>query len=197
MPEAHAVLAAMSDGEAARALARCCGARRWVEGMQARAPFATTAALLDAADAVWGSLDVADHLEAFSHHPLIGADLPGDEPGPPPVAAGAGRPAEHSAEQSRSSAPDLRATAAWAREEQAGAVHADAETRRRLRAGNQAYARTFGFTFIVCATGKSAREMLELLEARLHNSPETERRIAAREQAKITRLRLEKLATSP
>jgi 2-oxo-4-hydroxy-4-carboxy-5-ureidoimidazoline decarboxylase len=191
MPEAHAVLAAMSDGEAARALARCCGARRWVEGMQARAPFATTAALLDAADAVWGSLDVADHLEAFSHHPRIGADLPGDEPGPSPVAAGAERPAEHS----KSSAPDLRATAAWAREEQAGAVHADGETRQRLRAGNQAYARAFGFTFIVCATGKSAREMLDLLEARLHNSPDIERRIAAREQAKITRLRLEKLAT--
>jgi 2-oxo-4-hydroxy-4-carboxy-5-ureidoimidazoline decarboxylase len=181
MPEAHAVLAALGDAEAARALARCCGARRWVEGMRARAPFATTAALLAAADAVWESLDVADHLEAFAHHPRIGADLP----------AGAEQPAE----QPKSSAPDLRATAAWAREEQAGAVHADAETRQRLRTGNQAYAQAFGFTFIVCATGKSAREMLDLLEARLHNSPEIERRIAAREQAKITRLRLEKLAT--
>jgi 2-oxo-4-hydroxy-4-carboxy-5-ureidoimidazoline decarboxylase len=170
----------MGEAEAERALARCCGARRWVEGMRSRAPFATTAALLDAADAVWESLDVADHLEAFAHHPRIGAELPADE---------------RADEPAKSSAPDLRATAAWAREEQAGAVQADAETRQRLRAGNQAYAQAFGFTFIVCATGRSAREMLDLLEARLHNSPELERRIAAREQAKITRLRLEKLAT--
>jgi hypothetical protein len=195
MPEAHAVLAAMNDAEAARALARCCGARRWVEGMRARAPFASTAALLTAADAVWESLDVADHLEAFAHHPRIGADLPTVEPGPGPAPLAAG--GAPSAEPSGTSAPDLRATAAWAREEQAGAVHADAETRQRLRAGNQAYAQAFGFTFIVCATGKSAREMLDLLEQRLHNSPEVERRIAAREQAKITRLRLEKLATTP
>ena len=195
MPEAHAVLAAMSDAEAARALARCCGARRWVEGMQARAPFATTAALLTAADTVWESLDVADHLEAFAHHPRIGAELPVGEPGPAPLAAGGAPSADPSAGQPGSSAPDLRETATWAREEQAGAVHADAETRQRLRAGNQAYAQAFGFTFIVCATGRSAREMLDLLEARLHNSPEVERRIAAREQAKITRLRLENLAT--
>jgi len=62
-----------------------------------------------------------------------------------------------------------------------------------LRAGNEAYSERFGYSFIVCATGKTAQEMLKLLEARLPNPPELELGIAAAEQAKITQLRLEKL----
>jgi 2-oxo-4-hydroxy-4-carboxy-5-ureidoimidazoline decarboxylase len=193
MPEPHEVLAAMTRAEAARALGRCCGAGRWVEGMLACAPFASTAALLAAADQTWEGLTAEDHLEAFAHHPRIGADLP---PARPLGAPGApvdppGAPAGGQA----AAGPDLGATAAWARAEQASAIDADADTRDRLRRGNLAYDARFGYTFIVCATGKSAGAMLALLEARLLNPPDTERRVAAREQAQITRLRLLKLAT--
>ena len=62
-----------------------------------------------------------------------------------------------------------------------------------LAEGNAAYLKKFGFIFIVCATGKSAEEMLALLQARLPNDPEKELGIAAGEQRKITHLRLEKL----
>ena len=58
---------------------------------------------------------------------------------------------------------------------------------------NRAYEARFGYIFIVCATGKSTGEMLALCQERLRNSPEKELRIAAEEQGKITRLRLEKL----
>jgi 2-oxo-4-hydroxy-4-carboxy-5-ureidoimidazoline decarboxylase len=64
---------------------------------------------------------------------------------------------------------------------------------RALREGNAAYQRRFGFVFLVCATGKTAPEMLALLQARMGNAPEVELRVASREQAKITVLRLENL----
>ena len=81
----------------------------------------------------------------------------------------------------------------WSEAEQAGARGADAETLAALVAANREYESRFDHIFIVCATGKSAAEMLDLLRARLSNDPETELRIAAEEQRKITHLRLEKL----
>ena len=81
----------------------------------------------------------------------------------------------------------------WAAGEQAGSRSASDEVRRRLTQGNQAYHARFGYIFIVCATGKSADEMLRLLEGRLTNDAATEWRVAAGEQRKITRLRLAKL----
>ena len=62
-----------------------------------------------------------------------------------------------------------------------------------LKEGNDAYDDKFGFIFIVCATGKSASEMLALLNARLPNNRATELQNAAEEQRKITHLRLDKL----
>jgi 2-oxo-4-hydroxy-4-carboxy-5-ureidoimidazoline decarboxylase len=62
-----------------------------------------------------------------------------------------------------------------------------------LAEGNSAYEARFGHIFIVCATGKSAEEMLAILQSRLPNEPAAELRVAAAEQAKITRIRLEKL----
>ena len=84
-------------------------------------------------------------------------------------------------------------TATWASGEQSGVASADEETLRALQQGNIDYEARYGFIFIVCATGKSAGEMLAILQSRLNNDPETELRIAAAEQAKITRIRLEKL----
>jgi len=81
----------------------------------------------------------------------------------------------------------------WARREQAGVEQGGRGTAAALAQGNRAYERRFGHVFLICATGKSADEMLGALEARLVNDAASELRIAAGEQAKITRLRLERL----
>ena len=81
----------------------------------------------------------------------------------------------------------------WSRNEQAGVAGATTDVRRRLARGNEAYERRFGYVYLVCATGRGTAELLSDLEARLTNAPAEELRVAAAEQAKITRLRLEKL----
>ena len=88
------------------------------------------------------------------------------------------------------------ATSAWTKEEQSGATGASSSVLEKLASGNLEYEKRFGHVFLVCATGKSADEMLALLEARIGNTPEVELKIAAGEQAKITRIRLEKLLRS-
>ncbi|MBN2359856.1 MAG: 2-oxo-4-hydroxy-4-carboxy-5-ureidoimidazoline decarboxylase [Deltaproteobacteria bacterium] len=163
------MLNAASDAAARESLGRCCGSRRWIERMLAARPYASSRELLARSDEIWDDLTSDDHLEAFAHHPQIGAEL---------------------GELERR----FGDTARWASQEQAGASQADRETLEALREDNLAYAAHFGFIFIVCATGKSAAEMLALLRARLPNDRETELRVAAEEQAKITKLRLEKLA---
>ena len=85
------------------------------------------------------------------------------------------------------------ATKEWASAEQSGVGGASVDVLNELAAGNSEYEKKFGYIFIVCATGKSAQEMLELLKKRLPNSPEAELKIAAREQNKITHLRIDKL----
>src|SRR5439155_14578199 len=93
-----------------------------------------------------------------------------------------------------------RARVPWARRGEAGAggggAGAGDETRAALAQGNREYEDRFGYVFLICATGKSAGEMLDALRGRLANDPATELRVAAGEQAKITRLRLEKVAAS-
>jgi 2-oxo-4-hydroxy-4-carboxy-5-ureidoimidazoline decarboxylase len=164
-----AKLDAMSETEARAALSRCCGATRWVDGMLARRPFGDDSALHAAAQQVWSTMDRADILEAFDHHPRIGANI-------------------DALREKFSRTADLSAR------EQSGAMAASEAELTRLRDGNVAYEARFGHIFIVCATGKTAAQMADLLEARITNDPDTELRIAAAEQAKITRLRLEALA---
>jgi allantoicase len=82
----------------------------------------------------------------------------------------------------------------WSEQEQSGARGARPEILAELVEANRRYESRFGHIFIVCATGKSAEEMLALLRTRLNNEPAAELGVAAAEQAKITRLRLEKLA---
>ncbi|RZK26134.1 MAG: OHCU decarboxylase, partial [Hymenobacter sp.] len=112
-------------------------------------------------------LSEADWREAFTHHPKIG---------------------DVSALREK-----FASTATWAAGEQGAVRQASQSTLEALAAGNEAYAQRFGYIFIVCATGKSAAEMLALLQARLPHEPAQEIKIAMSEQAKITRLRLEKL----
>jgi len=81
----------------------------------------------------------------------------------------------------------------WSSQEQSGTRGAAEETMRALAEGNRAYEEQFGFLYLVCATGRSADDMLANLRERMHNTRDTELRIAAEEQAKIIALRLEKL----
>ena len=162
--------------DAARAiLARACGSPRWVERMLARRPFGSEAALRSAAREEWFALGEDDWLEAFAAHPRIG-----DRAAAPPTPASEGG----------SPAARFPATHDLSAREQSGVAAASARVIDELAAANDAYAARFGFIFIVCATGKSAEEMLALLRARLPNDRATELRNAAEEQAKITALRL-------
>jgi 2-oxo-4-hydroxy-4-carboxy-5-ureidoimidazoline decarboxylase len=143
------------------ALRYCCGSSGWVGRMLAVFPVTDEQRLFDAASDAWRACGPADWLEAFAHHPAIGA----------------------------------KTDDAVAAAEQSGTRHAPEETLRLLAKGNKAYQEKFGYIYIVCATGRSAVEMLDLLVERLTNTPEEELRIAMGEQEKITRLRLEKLLT--
>ncbi len=104
-------------------------------------------------------------LEAFSHHPQIG----------------------------EKAATGSESHRRWAAGEQAGARVATEDVKTRMARGNRDYFEQFGYIYIVCATGKSAEEMLALLEERLQNDPARELPIAAEQQRQITRIRLEKL----
>jgi 2-oxo-4-hydroxy-4-carboxy-5-ureidoimidazoline decarboxylase len=150
-----------ADDETATAeLTRCCGASRWVAGMLAARPFASLEAVYEQAEAIWWALEPADWLEAFGHHPQIG-DV---------------------AELRRKFA----ATADLAGAEQAGVTEADEAVIVALAEGNAAYLAKFHYIFIVCATGKSAAEMLAILHGRLPNDPDVELPIAAEQQRQIT-----------
>lgn len=156
------------DADTARyRLTTCCGAVRWVEAMLARRPFSSAAEVVAAGDEIWSGLGEEDWLEAFAHHPRIGdvATL----------------------REKFARTADLSAA------EQAGVSGADEEVLLGLKDGNDAYFEKFGFVFLICATGKSAAEMLAALEARLSNDRATELANAAAEHSKITRIRLEKL----
>lgn len=165
----HTSLNALTTDAAREVLTRCCGAQRWVDGMLDRRPFESTAAMFTAAREIWVGLERVDYVEAFAHHPRIGADL-------------------------RDMAKRFARTASLSAREQAKVARADPATLRTLRDENERYFQRFGYIFIVRATGKSAEEVLSELRARLTNAPEAELNIAAQEQAKITELRLAQLA---
>lgn len=164
------VINAWTEAEAKAAFLRCCGAMRWAQQLTARRPFAREGELLSVATEVWRALTAQDWREAFAAHPRIGED---------PAAL----------------RNKFRLTAAWSAQEQAGVATASEMTLQALVDGNRAYETKFGYLFVVCASGKSADEMLALLQARLGNGPEEELRIAAAEQEKITRLRLQRLGS--
>lgn len=165
-------LNAMSDAAASEALARCCGASRWTASMLASRPFASRTQLLGEGEKQWWRLTDTDWIEAFSHHPRIGANM-------------------------QLLREKFAATSSWSSSEQSGVSAAAEATLQALAQGNADYEAKFGYLFIVCATGLSAEEMLTRLHARLGNLPENEIRIAAGELLKITKLRLGKLGSRP
>lgn len=160
----------LPEPDAEAALRQCCVSTRWIEQLCAARPFASLAELQQQASAIWSTLAMPDYLEAFEGHPRIG-DL-------------------NSLKAKYANTKQLAAG------EQAGAGQASDAVLAALAEGNRAYEARFGFIFIVCASGKSADEMLALLQARLHNPLQQELQIAAAEQDKITRLRLQKMLSS-
>ena len=86
-----------------------------------------------------------------------------------------------------------RGESAWSRQEQRGAADADEALRAQLAAANGEYEHRFGHVYLVCATGKSAAELLSICQSRLQNSPDAERAVVREELAKINRIRLTKL----
>ena len=164
----NATLAAWNlagEDEALEAMRSCCGARRWMAAMAASRPIDTVEEMRVAADEAWSRMEEADWMEAFACHPRIGE-----------------RNAAHASGQS----------AAWSRQEQAQAGAASEPVLAELAHGNAIYEQRFGFTYIVCATGKSAGEMLAILTRRLSNSRQQELREAAEQQRQIMQIRLGK-----
>jgi OHCU decarboxylase len=135
--------------------------------MVSRRPFFSRDAVLRAADDEWNALAERDWLEAFAHHPRIG--------------------------ESSAAAGGSAMARGWSSTEQAAVASASHDARIGLARLNRDYEQRFGFIYIVCAAGKSAGELLDLAASRMHNDRETELRVAAEEQRKIMRLRLEKL----
>jgi OHCU decarboxylase len=157
----------LTTDEAEKEFLKCCGSKRWAERLIAERPFESLADLIAKADRIWWSLEPRDWLEAFRSHPQIG-------------------------EQKAAAATSEQAKR-WAEAEQSGVGSAAAQTIQALADRNKEYETKFGYIFIVCASGKSSEGMLAILSSRLGNNPDEELRIAAAEQAKITKLRLQKL----
>ncbi|MBT3607062.1 MAG: 2-oxo-4-hydroxy-4-carboxy-5-ureidoimidazoline decarboxylase [Candidatus Marinimicrobia bacterium] len=145
----------------------CCGAANWVIKMNQNRPFQNKDDLYKKSESIWFSLSSDDWLEAFTHHPKIG--------------------------NIESLRKNFHNTKSISENEQSGVNDASESTLKNLAESNQLYEDKFGFIFIVCATGKSADEMLAMIKIRLNNNVNAEMLNASKEQNKITKLRLEKL----
>ncbi|GII53850.1 hypothetical protein Pth03_22390 [Planotetraspora thailandica] len=145
-------------------LRACCASTAWVAAVSERQPYGDLAALTEASEAAMATLSWADVEEALAAHPRIGE-----------------RPAGE------------RKEAAWSRKEQAGTATAGQAVLDAIREGNAAYEERFGHVYLVCATGRSAEEMLARLRGRLGSDAETERETVRGELSAIVRLRLARL----
>ncbi len=158
-------------GDALDAILPCCGSHAWAQGMVARRPLFDESALLAASNEIWHSLARSDWMEAFKSHPRIGETRSSESP-----------PAQSPPAQS----------AIWSVQEQKNVADAGAAMNNALVEANREYERRFDRIFIVCATGKSAPEILEILRRRLNNEAEAELRETAEQQRQITEIRLRK-----
>jgi 2-oxo-4-hydroxy-4-carboxy-5-ureidoimidazoline decarboxylase len=169
MPSQNDVLALWNtlDAEAAaREVLPCCGSRAWAKGVAALRPISEPEQMFAASDHVWAGLTERDWQEAFDSHPRIG---------------------ERHAH--RATAESLT----WSAQEQQAAVAAGAEedaTKLALAEGNRQYEDRFGRIFIVCASGRSATEILSVLNARMQNAAAMEWLESGEQQRQITQLRL-------
>jgi len=161
----------LSSEDAVQEILACCGSASWARELVGRRPLRDQSDLMSTSDEIWNRLEAQDWLEAFSKHPRIGERTTGQQQAPPSALA-----------QSK----------AWSTQEQQNVASAREDVQLALAEGNREYEKRFGRVFIVCAIGKSASEMLDILRQRLRNDDAVELRAAAEEQRKITRLRLQK-----
>jgi 2-oxo-4-hydroxy-4-carboxy-5-ureidoimidazoline decarboxylase len=152
--------------EAALEILPCCGSNSWARQMVALRPIEDENSLIAASDKIWRSLAEADWMEAFAHHPRIGHSV-----------APATAPAR---------------SAQWSGEEQQKVGVGGDDVIAALAEGNRAYEQRFNRIFIVCAAGKSAHTILDILQGRMHNDDQTELQESAEQQRQITTLRLKK-----
>jgi 2-oxo-4-hydroxy-4-carboxy-5-ureidoimidazoline decarboxylase len=154
----------LADAGARRDLAACCSAPAWVDLLLAGRPYASVQDALSQSDAAVAGMSVSQLSDALAGHPRIGQQASGT---------------------SRS--------AGWSRQEQAAALGADAPTLHAIAEGNRAYEERFGHIYLVCASGRSADELLAVLQGRLANDEEQEWQVVRTELAKINQVRLRAL----
>lgn len=158
---------ALDAPTAAETILPCNGSRAWADQLAALRPFQTAFDLTCTADIIWRALPATDWQQAFDSHPRIGE-----------------RQAKAATAQSLQ----------WSSDEQSAAqlTQQSTDIEAALAAANLAYEDKFGRIFIVSATGKTAAQMLAILQQRLKNDPQTELREAVEQQRQITQLRLRK-----
>ena len=98
-----------------------------------------------------------DFMEAFASHPRLGQR-------PKQVSSSDGPGAVHASDHSLSES----------KKEQSGIMAAASDVLDKLAIANKEYERRFDLTFIACATGKSAEEILGLITERLTHDREQE-----------------------
>jgi 2-oxo-4-hydroxy-4-carboxy-5-ureidoimidazoline decarboxylase len=167
--------------EAVEEILPCCSSRAWADRLAAQRPFRDVASLLAASDETWSNLGAADWMDAFRGHPRIGES-----------SAAQSASTQSGATQSRSDRPGSDRSSTWSDQEQRNVATADERLKVALGDANREYEQRFRHIFIVCATGKSGKEILEILQRRLRNDETTELREAAEQQRLITRIRLTK-----
>ncbi|MFI5955078.1 2-oxo-4-hydroxy-4-carboxy-5-ureidoimidazoline decarboxylase [Cryptosporangium sp. NPDC051539] len=162
-------LNAVEADAAAAMIHPCCASTAWARAVVAGRPYKDLDEVIAASDPVFKDLSWADVEEALAAHPRIGD-----------------RPKIAVSTEKR-----------WSRGEQAGIADADQEVLTALADGNAVYEARFGHVYLVCASGRSAEELLGILQDRLDNDPAHERDMVRDELAAITRLRLTKLLGTP
>jgi 2-oxo-4-hydroxy-4-carboxy-5-ureidoimidazoline decarboxylase len=152
-----------APAEAAKLISPCCASLRWNDELVRSRPHGSLTQMMEASDTAMAGLSWPDIEQALSAHPRIGER-----------AAGTERESE------------------WSREEQSAASTPEARTQAALQAANLEYEHRFGHVFLICATGKTAEQVLAAVRGRLHNDPEDERAVVRDELAAIVKLRLAK-----
>jgi 2-oxo-4-hydroxy-4-carboxy-5-ureidoimidazoline decarboxylase len=152
--------------QAVKEILPCCGSNAWANGMTAQRPFPEDATLLAVSDQIWRNLTEADWMEAFRSHPRIG--------------------------ESRAPVSVPTQSATWSKREQQSLTAAGDAVKIALAEANREYEGRFGHIFIVCASGKSGPEILEILRLRLENDKRSELQEAAEQQRQITQIRLKR-----
>lgn len=165
-PEQLAWFHALPAADARGLLLACCAAGPWAAQLVAGRPYPAMTALLRESDEAVASLTVSQLADALAGHPRIGGRVP---------------------------APAVSRSAGWSRQEQSGMAAADEPTRQAIAELNAAYEERFGHMYLVCATGRTAAELLALLQARLGHDDEAEWRTVRSELQQINRIRLRKL----